>query len=254
MTQAETARAFAALHRKGDPVKLYNIWDAAGAKTLAKAGADAVATGSLAVAAAHGYTDGQGMPLDFALRIAERIVASVDVPVTVDFEGGYAVEPDEVAANVARVLDVGAIGINFEDQVVGGEGLHPIETQTARIRAIRAMADETGIPLFINARTDIFLKDRDQAHHAGFMAETKERAAAYAEAGASGFFAPALFDPELIGDLVEATKLPVNIIMLDPAPSIEVLKSLNVARLSWGPVSYYKALSDLEEAYTGATE
>ena len=102
--------------------------------------------------------------MDVAIANAERIVGSVDLPVTVDFEGGYAADPETVAANVARLAATGAVGCNFEDQVVGGEGLYPIEEQARRIRAIRA---QVGADFFLNLRTDLFLKADASGHDAG---------------------------------------------------------------------------------------
>mgnify|MGYP003402032485 CR=1 FL=1 len=136
--QREKAEAFAALHVKGDPIILFNIWDAGGAKAVAEAGAKAIATGSHSVAVANGYDDGQHVPLEFVLDSIARIVASVDLPVTLDFEGGYATDADGLKANIAKVIETGAIGINFEDQIVGGEGMYSVEQQQTRIAAIRA--------------------------------------------------------------------------------------------------------------------
>src|SRR3982751_3808471 len=146
---------FAALHVPGAPVVLYNIWDVGSALAVVKAGAKAGATGSHPVADANGWPDGQQVPLDFALANAKRIVEAVELPLTVDFESAYSDDPDEGAANVARLAATGAVGCNFEDQVIGGEGLHPIELQAARLRAARAAA---GPGFFLNARTDILLK------------------------------------------------------------------------------------------------
>ncbi|MEM9902983.1 MAG: isocitrate lyase/phosphoenolpyruvate mutase family protein, partial [Pseudomonadota bacterium] len=140
MSQAEKAARLSKLHQKGNPLVLYNIWDAGGAKALEDAGAPAVATGSWSVAAAHGYTDGEAIPLDLVLRIVERIYASIEVPMSVDFEGAYAVDPQEAAENVRKIIRAGAAGINFEDRIVNGEGLHPIAAQAERIRAIKAVA------------------------------------------------------------------------------------------------------------------
>lgn len=253
MTQAEKARAFAGLHAPGDPLLLYNIWDAGGAKAIAEAGAAAVATGSWSVAAAQGYADGQTIPIGLVLQIVSRIAATVDLPVTVDFEGGYAEAPDDVAANVARVIEAGAIGINFEDQIVGGTGLYASEVQCDRIGAVRQAAQAAEVPLFINARTDLFLKERDRSKHEGLMAEVKERAAAYADAGASGFFVPGLVDPDLIGAVCDAAALPVNVMMMDGAPSRTELASAGVARISFGPGPYFVAMADLAERFQKAS-
>jgi 2-methylisocitrate lyase-like PEP mutase family enzyme len=249
MTQADKARQFADLHVPGTPVVLYNIWDAGGAKTIAEAGARAIATGSWSVAAAQGYSDGQAMPLDLTLRIVSRIAATVDLPVTVDFEGGYAEAPEDVAANVARLIGAGAIGLNFEDQIVGGSGLHGKDAQSERIAAVRRAAQAADLPLFINARTDLFLKEKESGRHGDLMADAVERAAAYAEAGASGFFAPGLADPDLIGALCEAVALPVNIMMRAGVPSAGVLASLGVARISHGPGPYFEAQSRLADRF-----
>src|SRR5262245_11535993 len=120
---------FAELHVPGKPLILFNAWDAGSAQAVAKAGVKAIATGSASVAMANGFGDGQQVPLEFALDNAKRIVAAVDVPVTVDFEGAYSDDPHEGARNIVRLADTGAVGCNFEDQIVGGEGLHPIAVQ-----------------------------------------------------------------------------------------------------------------------------
>src|SRR3954449_11579769 len=125
--------SFAALHVPGDPVILYNIWDVGSALAVVSAGAKALATGSHPVADAHGWPDGQQVPIDFALANAKRIVDAVELPLTVDFEGAYSTDPDEGGRNVSRLSQTGAVGCNFEDQVVGGDGLHPLSLQCSRI-------------------------------------------------------------------------------------------------------------------------
>src|SRR3954468_11217389 len=152
---ASIFETFAALHVPGDPLILYNIWDVGSAHAVVAAGAKALATGSHPVADANGWPDGEQVPIDFVFANARRIVDLVEVPVTVDFESAYSVEPEEGAANVARLAATGAVGCNFEDQVIGGEGLHPLELQIQRIAAIRRAV---GAQFFINARTDLFLK------------------------------------------------------------------------------------------------
>ena len=165
MTQSEKADHFTALHVPGDPLVLYNIWDAGSAKAIADAGTSAIATGSWSVAAAQGYPDGEKIPLDLLLGVAERIVLSTDLPVTVDFEGGYARAPGQLAENILRLIETGAVGLNFEDQIVGGDGLYETGEQADRIAAIRQMAQQTKVALFINARTDLFLKEKDASKH-----------------------------------------------------------------------------------------
>lgn len=252
MNQAEKARAFAALHVPGDPVILFNAWDAGSAKAVAEAGARAIATGSWSVAAAHGFVDAEGLPLDLAIANAARVVSAVELPVTLDFEGGYATEPERVAGNFEAALAAGVIGCNFEDQVVGGEGLHPVRVQAERIGALRRAADRARVPAFINARTDIFLKAKAEAHDRAAVDQALERARAYADAGASGFFVPGLADERLIARVCEASPLPVNAMMFAGMPSARRLAELGVARISHGPGPYRQAMKALTEAARAA--
>jgi 2-methylisocitrate lyase-like PEP mutase family enzyme len=248
MTQAEKARLFASLHVPGRPVILYNAWDAGSARIVAEAGAKAIATGSASVAAAHGFHDAEALPLELALGNAARVVEAVELPVTIDFEGAYSANPEEGAANVARLAETGAVGCNFEDQVIGGEGLHPVAAQAARIRAIRAAV---GPDFFINARTDIFLKAKPDAHDAAMVEAALDRAGAYAEAGASGFFAPGLADLGLLERLCAAAPLPVNFMAFPGAPTAPEVAATGVARISHGPFPYRLAMKALREAAEG---
>ncbi|MCL6707463.1 isocitrate lyase/phosphoenolpyruvate mutase family protein [Pseudomonas sp. R2.Fl] len=252
---AEKAKTFAALHVKGNPLVLYNIWDAGSARAAAEAGAPALATGSWSVAAAQGYADGEAIPLDLLETIVSRITATVDLPLSVDFESGYAPEATQVAANVRRVLKAGGIGINFEDGFEESR-LHPVERQVACIRAIRAMAESEGVPLFINARTDYFLVEGDPAKHAALVPDAIARGLAYAEAGASSFFVPGLSEEKLIAQVCAAVPLPVNIMAMTRTPPIARMAELGVARVSYGPGPYRKAMAAITEAarplYAGA--
>jgi 2-methylisocitrate lyase-like PEP mutase family enzyme len=244
-SQIDKAERFRSLHVPHDPLILYNIWDAGSAKAVARAGAKAVATGSWSVAAAQGYEDGEELPLDDALAVVGRIVQSVECPVTVDFEGGYAIDPDILGQNVRRLLALGVIGLNFEDQVVNAHGLYSIEDQVKRLRAVRAAADAMGVPAFINARTDVFLKAPPDVDHASLMADALARAAAYAEAGADGFFVPGLTDKRLIRTICETVALPVNVMVADPQDDGD-LASLGVSRISFGPHPYLRLTAVLE--------
>lgn len=238
------AADFAALHRGVVPLVLYNIWDAGSARAVAEAGARAIATGSWSVAAAQGYADGEALPLEALLRTARQIVAAVDVPVSVDFEGGYAVEMEALAENVRALVGTGVVGINFEDQVVGGAGLHACDLQVRRIQAVRQAAEAERVALFINARTDIFLQSA-AADHAGLIEAACARGRAYAEAGGDGFFVPGLVDPALIEALCAAVPLPVNVLKTPSAPDLATLAGCGVARISHGPYPYRDAMARL---------
>ena len=248
VTQKEKADAFRNLHVKGSPVILFNIWDAGSARTIEQAGAKAIATGSWSVAAANGFDDGEKLPFELALENLERIVASVALPVTLDFEGGYATDPSELKENIRKVIVAGAIGINFEDQIVDGDGLYPIEDQCARIAAIHEASKEASVPLFINARTDVFLQTYPAEHNEAQLEEAVQRATAYADAGASGLFAPGLRDTNFIKQLCERSRIPVNILVLPDTPPVKVLAQQGVARISYGAGPYRQMTEALKEA------
>ncbi|MCR9212330.1 MAG: isocitrate lyase/phosphoenolpyruvate mutase family protein [Proteobacteria bacterium] len=252
MTQAEKAKQFKSLHIPGSPLALYNIWDAGSAKAIEKKGAKAVATGSWSVAAAQGYKDGEAIPLEFVLQIARRISDTVEVPLTLDFEGGYAADPATLTKNVRQVIQAGAIGINFEDQIVGGSGLYDIADQVNRIKAIREAAEQENVPLFINARTDVFLKAGPDANHADLMEEALNRGTAYAEAGGDGFFVPGLTDSSLIKQVCSENSLPVNVMMRGELNSVRKVAELGVGRASFGPGPYVTAMSDLANRFEEA--
>jgi len=247
-TQTERAHLFAQLHVKGDPIILFNIWDAGSAKALQDIGAKAIATGSWSVAAAHGFDDGEKIPLRLAIENAKEICDSVDLPVTIDFEGGYADSPAALHDTIAQVIAAGTVGINFEDQLVGGEGLYSIDEQSTRIKAVREVADNAGVPLFINARTDIFLKASPVDHNDQHLEQALERATAYAEAGGSGFFAPGLRDAGRIEQLCSRSPLPVNIMILPDTPTPKIMADLGVARISYGPGPYRQMIVALQAA------
>ena len=234
--------AFAALHRPGDPVILYNIWDPGSARAVAAAGAKALATGSHPVGDAAGFVDGQKVPIDFVMDNARRIVAAVDLPLTVDFESAYSVDPEEGGANVARLKSAGAVGCNFEDQVIGGEGLPPLELQCRRIRAIR---EAVGDDFFINARTDLLLKTQD--HGDSLIDEVVERGKAFADSGASGFFVPRLSDARQIERVVREVPLPLNVIAFPGAPPNRDWANAGVARISYGPFPHRELMTMLED-------
>lgn len=227
---------------------LYNIWDAGTAQAAARGGARAIATGSWSVAAAHGFTDGERMPLELALANLREIVAAVELPVTIDLEAGYGGAPDVVAESVRKALQAGAIGFNLEDQIIGTDTLYSVADQSTRLRAARVAADRLGLPAYINARTDLFLKANPARHDRVLLDAALERANAYSAAGASGFFAAGLIDEALIEILCALCPLPINILMRPHAPSAKRLAALGVARISYGPGPYRVAMQLMEDA------
>ena len=242
MSKFET---FARLHVSGDPLVLFNAWDAGSAGAVVKSGAKAIATGSASVAMANGFGDGQELPMEFALDNARRIVGAVDLPVTVDFEGAYSADPAEGARNIARLAETGAVGCNFEDQIVGGEGLHPISVQAGRIAAAR---QAVGPEFFINVRTDLFLKAPQEAHGQAMLGDALERVRAYADAGASGFFVPMLGDLGMLSRLCGESPIPVNFMTYPGCPSHAEVAATGVARISHGPFPYMALMGQLEDS------
>jgi 2-methylisocitrate lyase-like PEP mutase family enzyme len=184
---------------------------------------------------ANGFGDGQQVPLDFAIANAARIVAAVELPVTVDFEGGYAVDAEELTANGRRLFETGAIGCNFEDQVVGTDQLYDIADQVSRLAALR---EGVGDAFFINMRTDLFLKAKPETHDEALADQAIERGKAYADAGANGFFIPGLANLKLVERIAISVGLPVNAMHLPNGPSRADWASAGIARVSHGPFPY----------------
>jgi len=240
---SDLRKRFAELHQPGDPVLLYNIWDVGSAKAVAAGGAKALATGSHSLAEANGFADGEQIPFNLFLDCVRRIVQGVDLPVSADFEGGFAVDAARIADHSRYLAETGAVGCNFEDQEIGGPGLHPIAQQAARVAAVV----ESG--LWVNARTDLFLRKLvagENPNDRSLLDEALERAQAYAEAGAHSFFVPGVSDLSLIADICAASPLPVNVIK--PADhDIAALAGAGVARISWGPRPWSWAMDRLTE-------
>ncbi|MEK9278029.1 isocitrate lyase/phosphoenolpyruvate mutase family protein [Bradyrhizobium sp. ISRA442] len=245
-TQQQYAETFHGLHKKGDPLVLFNAWDVATAKAIAKT-SPAIATSSGAVASALGYADGENAPLDVVTGLVSRMTASVSVPVSIDLEAGYGDTPDAAAKSATRMLKAGAIGINIEDGLSGGRRqLVSPEQHAAKIRAVRDAAQELEIHLFINARTDPFLLKFGSPEEC--LNEAARRARAYADAGADGIFVPGLTDLALIEKFVELTPLPVNIMVTQGVPEISDLACIGVRRVSLGPWPMIAAMRVIGEA------
>jgi 2-methylisocitrate lyase-like PEP mutase family enzyme len=246
--QARKAEQFRAFHIPGRPLVLFNIWDAGSAKAVATSGAKAIATGSWSVANANGFLDGERIPLTLAIANLRRVVDATDLPVTVDLESGYGDAPEVVGETIALAIDAGAVGCNLEDSFPANGDLRETADQADRIRCARRTADTAHIPFFINARTDIFFQRPTEEHDDAMVTEAMDRAQAYAEAGADGFFAPGLANIVLIARLTEGSPLPLNIMVGDATPGVRALAEYGVARVSYGPRPYLMAMKALEEA------
>ena len=235
-TQHALATRFRALHDPAAPLALANIWDVASARVVAAAGAPAIATTSAGVAWGLGAADGNRISRTLMLDRLARIVAAVDLPVTADIESGFGSAPADVADTVARVLETGAVGVNIEDASVAPaspeEPLRPVAEQAGRLAAAREAAERAGIPLYLNARIDVFL--RQAGEESGRLAETLDRARAYLDAGASGIFVLGVADAETIAALTAGIDAPVNVGGSPGALAVAELGKLGVARVSLG--------------------
>ncbi|GIH74569.1 isocitrate lyase/PEP mutase family protein [Planobispora longispora] len=232
-TLRDKAVLFDSLHRGEEALLLANAWDVASARLIEEAGAKAIATTSAGVAWSLGSPDGDRLDRDRALDLVARIAAAVDVPVTADIESGFGDTPEGVAETVRGVLEAGAVGVNIEDTLRGEElSLRPVEEQTARIAAARRAADAMGIPLYLNARVDVYLS---RIGDPGTRLQTTlDRAAAYLGAGADGVFVPGVTDPATVSSLAKGIGAPLNVLAGPGAPAVGELAALGAARISVG--------------------
>jgi 2-methylisocitrate lyase-like PEP mutase family enzyme len=245
--QKGKAEQFRGLHVPGAPLVLFNIWDAGGAKMVAKYGAKALATSSWSVANANGYADGENIPLGLAIDNLRRILGATDLPVTIDLERGYG-DPPRVVGETVGLAIAGAVGCNLEDSFPVNGKLRELPDQAARLRHARKAADAAKVPFFINARTDVFFQSPPDEHDEAMVTAALDRARAYADAGADGLFTPGLTNIALIAKLANGSPLPLNIMVADTTPPIRVLAEHGVARVSYGPAPYLAAMKALEEA------
>ncbi len=215
---------FSGLHQGSAPLLLANAWDAGSAALIESLGAKAIATTSAGVCWAHGYADGAALPLDELIAAARAIARVVSVPLSVDMEAGYSSEPAAVATLAARLVGAGAVGINIED------GAQAPELLCQKIEAIRGM---TGAGLFINARTDVFLRSIAKGDAA--IEEVARRAKLYQAAGCDGIFVPGLADVQAMSAIAKSiAPQPLNVMLVPGLPAAEVLYQHGVRRLSAG--------------------
>ncbi len=231
--QAQKAEQLRNLHHGPKILVLPNAWDVATARIIEDLGFPAIATTSAGIAAALGYPDGEHISRDEMLGVVARIAGAVRVPVTADIEAGYGVTPADMMQTAKAVVAAGAVGMNLED-VTGSDETSQVELslQIKKIHAIREAAASLGVPLVLNARTDVYLMPIGPAETR--FERTVERLRAYRQAGADCVFAPGVRDAELIAQLVKALDAPLNILLTSGSPSIRELEKMGVARASTG--------------------
>ena len=244
----ESCDLLRSLHRPGDPLLLPNAWDVATARAVVAAGFPVVATSSGGVAATLGYEDHEGAPGDEMLAAAARIARGVDVPVTVDAEAGYGMEPGEL---VAELRSMGAAGCNLEDSDYAAGRLRDPDQHAEWLRAVREAAAEDGYPLVINARIDVFLRPFLAGAAPGtqdeLVPDAVRRANAYLEAGVDCVFPITLWETDALRHFISDVRGAVNVVRLPQAPSLAELAELGVARVSWGILLHGEAMGRFEE-------
>jgi 2-methylisocitrate lyase-like PEP mutase family enzyme len=232
-TQTELARQFLALHDGRKILVLPNAWDVASARIFEEAGFPAVGTSSAGIANALGYPDGQKISRSEMLAVVYRIAMAVRIPVTADVEGGYGAKPEDATQTAREVLAAGAVGMNLEDLADGRhDALADVSLQKEKIRAVVETSARAGVPLVLNARTDVFLAGIGAPETR--LARTIERLNAYRDAGAQCLFAPGVKDKETIAQLVSGVRGPLNILAIAGTPPVADLEKLGVARVSVG--------------------
>ena len=245
------------LHRPGAPLLLPNAWDVATARAVVAAGFPVVATTSGGVAATLGYDDHEGAPAGEMLAAAARIARGVDVPVTVDAEAGYGMQPAEL---VAALRNAGAAGCNLEDTDHFGPagGLRDPGRQADWLREVRQAASADGYRLVINARVDVFLgpflAGAGPGTQEGLVPEAVRRANAYLEAGADCVYPIVLWEPDALRRFTSEVRGPVNVARLPQMPSLAELATAGVARVSWGPFLFLDAMARLSEQLASLQE
>jgi 2-methylisocitrate lyase-like PEP mutase family enzyme len=244
MSQPAKARALLDLHHNGRLLILPNVWNPIGARMLAAKGYSAVATASAAIAEAFGYSDGEQLKLDTMLDIVGRIVRSVDLPVSADFEAGYSDTVAGLQENISRLLDTGAVGINFEDSWDDSRYLRPIAEQVERIKAIREVAERRGIHLVINARADSFFAEGFSSE-ADRIEDVVTRLNAYAQAGADCVYPVGRGDRETLTLLRKRINAPINVLATPKTIRLDELQAAGINRVSFGPYLFRPLLAKL---------
>ncbi len=248
MSQSTKAQTLLDLHHNGNLLILPNVWNPIGARMLEAKSFPAVATASAAIAESLGYSDGEQIKLDTMLDMVGRIVRSVDVPVSADFEAGYSDTIPGLQENISRLLDTGAVGINFEDSWNDSKYLHPIPEQVERIQAIREAAERRGVHLVINARADSFFAE-------GFSSDKERiedviaRANAYIQAGADCVYPIGRGDKETLAILRKQISAPINVLTTAKTASLKELQDLGINRVSFGPYIFRSLLAKTSAMY-----
>ena len=247
---SEKAKRLLELHNNGELLVLPNVWNPIGARVLERKGYPAVATASAAIAESLGYPDGENLKFATMFDVIGRIARSVDVPVTADIESGYGDTIDELKESIRRVIEAGVVGVNIEDSLEEGGALREIEEQCERIRAVRDVANDLGVHLVINARTDVYLSNTLPSKE-DRLNESAKRAKAYSDASADCIYVIGPGDKNTLIELRKWIASPINTLVTPGSASLAVLQEIGINRVSFGPFifrSCLKKFADIADA------
>lgn len=234
---------FNQLHQQASPLLIANVWDAPSAKAAEKLNCQAIGTSSSAVAALLGYKDGEEMTFAELTYIVKRIAHSSSLPLSVDLEGGYSRRPEEIADHIKQLADIGVVGINIEDSIVGqGRVQMEAEVFATKLSKVKEILEKDQCDIFINLRTDAFLLGLPNA-----VETTKQRIQLYERAGANGIFTPCIVNSSDIEAIVNCTDLPINVMCMPKLPDFETLHQLGVSRISMGNFLFGKMYGQYEK-------
>ena len=241
----EKAALFRRQHLSKKLLILPNCWDALSARLLETIGFPSVATASVATALINGYADGEKIPLITLLKLIGEITAAVNVPVTVDLERGYSTSLEELSENIKALINLGVVGLNIEDSLEGGNGLTDVSEQCRKIETIKTTAIQCGVPIVINARTDIFLQNTTDQE---VTQEAILRIKAFQNAGADCAYPIFISSYETIEVLVKETNMPLNVLLLKAVSDLKRLEEIGVSRVSVGPGLIKAALTKMKDS------
>lgn len=234
---------FVQLHYSEEPLLIGNVWDVVSAKAFERKGFKAIATSSAALARTMGYEDGEQIPFELLLKMVERIISNITIPLSVDMEGGYSRNIDEVIQNIERLHDLGVVGINIEDSVKAEKPhMQSVDDFKKILSSIKERLEKKNMKMYINARTDGYVLKLPSP-----LEETLKRIKAYEAAGASGIFVPFLSNKDEIKEVVQSTKLPINVFPTPTLPSFSELSQLGVKRISMATIVHRVTIFSIEK-------
>lgn len=243
---------FKKLHHQNTPLLLGNVWNAQSALAFQKLGFKAIGTSSAAIATSLGYDDGEQMPFEDLLNIIKNILSKINIPLTVDIEGGYSRNIPELIGNITALQKLGVVGINLEDSITDltqqptGRRLVDTDDFSEILKKIKSYLLENNIEIFLNIRTDYYIMGIENA-----LAETLNRIKNYKKNGADGIFVPCIVQESDIQKVVDSTSLPINVMCMPGISEFKKLEELGVKRISFGPFLYNNTVAHIENSIKG---